>query len=1003
MLVAASRTAVAVSEQRPFLKCLESADAYKGYTVNDVRIVTPLAIKTPLSFLFGSQQKLQNEFAAILPRLPMQKGGQFDRVKNSFSIDALRQVYEEQVVQPGERIRIAVVSYRLENCNPTSTSLDVVYVVYSSDFLYYASRVFEKPNNRITRSLAPGKVANSGALANTTNKFLPQPLFGYDDARKVFGGTNLSYQTKGGIINRMDLGFSGSPNSLATDLNLSGSREYNDGLVSHLDWRLAYDYFNLPTDDFQLKAGSGVAQLFGASRPLTKHGLIVRFGTSVETGNRQIDEQLPAIPPAAEQSGYRAVKSYLGATLNKGRQSWSVSYGLQLGSNGNDSGVGFVKHVFDAGYRARFLIREHDPIRLELNFSAGAAHSRSAPIPIVERFFGGNRPRPFIEGDDWIINSSPLIRSFPQYGLSRTGLNAAIGGTNFTSFNVTLSKPFWHIAAVPREISDDTTIRDVLAGGLRTARAATLDVYLSDEPQFILLANELRVDSDPTRIEGTIPELEKAFSPIPILLDQLKNRTPSPPAEVLESISELQGDSSVIDNVTQRLQRIIDEKDSLRPVAAELVVGVAPGDDGLISNLIEGLNNVVEALRSVQLTADADRIQEASKELTSVRAALLPRVNRLIAYGKIDAHVFEPTRAILKNVNAPEDVQRVLAGLRKTLNAIDQKADVVSNIGRSASLIAIDLKDAPGLAVILQKKKDAVSQFLVTQLSPDTLQQLNDYKIDEPLPSQLLNALVIDLNRVIHGPSIFNEARFEEVDLSDETSNLAEQNPQENDLVRLNRSLISEAFPDEISKSRLDDLLGPLDDSLADANLMLSLATGDLATTSVDKIRNSIHRLMIGYGDLAPSVVKIIATQSRPLQKVLFAEGLQTESEELRLQLDKLTTLEQQSRKAWNAIPLSAAERKTDLDIGYSERALDVVFRELNLIEVSPVLMFDVARIGPKTSPDFGNLHYGLGPALRFSVVTLDFTAGYAFNLNRKPAEGRGAFVFSMTISDLFR
>ena len=153
------------------LKCGESADAYKGYKVNDVRIVTPLSVKTPFSFLFGSQHKLQNDFAEILPKLPLQKGGTFDRVLNSFSIDALRQVYDEQVVQPGERIRFAVVSYRLENCNVTTESLDVVYVVYSSDFLYYASRIFEKPNDKITRSLAPGKLTNPGSLINTTNKY----------------------------------------------------------------------------------------------------------------------------------------------------------------------------------------------------------------------------------------------------------------------------------------------------------------------------------------------------------------------------------------------------------------------------------------------------------------------------------------------------------------------------------------------------------------------------------------------------------------------------------------------------------------------------------------------------------------------------------------------------------------------------------------------------------------------------------------------------------------
>jgi hypothetical protein len=141
------------------------------------------------------------------------------------------------------------VSYRLENCNVTTESLDVVYVVYSSDFLYYASRIFEKPNDKITRSLAPGKLTNPGSLINTTNKLLPQPLLGYDDARKLFGGTRLSLQSKGGFIDRMDLNLSGSQNSALTDFNISGAREFNDSWISHLDWRLAYDYFNLPTND----------------------------------------------------------------------------------------------------------------------------------------------------------------------------------------------------------------------------------------------------------------------------------------------------------------------------------------------------------------------------------------------------------------------------------------------------------------------------------------------------------------------------------------------------------------------------------------------------------------------------------------------------------------------------------------------------------------------------------------------------------------------------------
>jgi hypothetical protein len=994
-------TAAAAGDDQPF-KCGESADAYRGYKINNVRIVTPLAIKTPLSFLFGAQAKLQDEFAAVLPHLPLQNGSKFDRVANSVAIDMLGQVYNERVVQPGERIRIAFVTYRLENCNTTAETIDVVYLVYSSDFFYYASRIFEKPNDKITRSLAPGKIVNSKSLANTTNKFLPQPLVGFDDARKIVAGTRASLQTKGGILDRFALDLSGSPNSVVTDVNLSGSREYNDSWISHLDWRLAYDYFDLPTDEFKQKSGSGVAQLFGASKPLTNKGIILRFGTSIEGGNRQIDRHLPFAVFAEEQAGYRAIKSYVGATINHGRQAWAGSYGLQLASNGDDTGIGYLKHIFDASYRARFLRREHDPIRLEVNFAAGTAHSRTSPIPIVERFFGGNKQRPFIEGDDWIINSSPLIRSFPQNGLSRVGLNDPIGGTDYLSFNLTASKPVWHRAAVPKEISDDPTIRDVVAGGLRTARAATLEVYLSDEQPFIALADELRLDHDPSKIEGNLPELEKAFTSAVAVLDELKARTPKPPDAVIESISELQAEDGVIESMKNRLERIAVEKDTFRALSTELLVGLS-GGEGIVPSLIEGLTGVTTALREAQMTEDAKRVENTTSDLSTILTAMLPKVNKLSSYGKIDPKVFQPARAILQNDNAPDDVKRVLKRLRTALEQIEKDADVIPTIGRSSMFVQADIKDAGSLTVKFQKKKDPVSRHLFSQLTPNTQQQIVDYKEDEPFPKALLTALVDDLNRILRGPSIFEESRFEDVDLSDETTTLAGQNPQGINLVRLNRLLLAEAFSDEISQSQLDELIDPLETDLDDADLMVTLALGDLATTSIDKIRNSIHRLMIGYGELAPSLVKRIAKESKPIVSLLIKEGRQTEAGQLSIEVDKLVAFAGQTRAAFNAIPLSRAEQKTDFDIAYSASALDVVFRELNLVEVSPVVMFDAARLGPKKSPGFGGFRYGAGPALRFSVVTLDFTAGYSFNLNRKPMEGRGAFVFSMTISDLFR
>jgi len=65
-------------------------------------------------------------------------------------------------------------------------------------------------------------------------------------------------------------------------------------------------------------------------------------------------------------------------------------------------------------------------------------------------------------------------------------------------------------------------------------------------------------------------------------------------------------------------------------------------------------------------------------------------------------------------------------------------------------------------------------------------------------------------------------------------------------------------------------------------------------------------------------------------------------------------------------------------------------------------LMFDVARLGAREN-DFHKVRYGVGLGTRFSLVSLDLDVGYSWNINRTPGEGRGAFVFSMKVSDLFR
>jgi hypothetical protein len=80
-------------------------------------------------------------------------------------------------------------------------------------------------------------------------------------------------------------------------------------------------------------------------------------------------------------------------------------------------------------------------------------------------------------------------------------------------------------------------------------------------------------------------------------------------------------------------------------------------------------------------------------------------------------------------------------------------------------------------------------------------------------------------------------------------------------------------------------------------------------------------------------------------------------------------------------------------------RALDVIFRELNLVAVSPIVTFDVARTGPEVR----RVRSAVGGGVKFTMATLDVTASYAATIGREAGEPRGAFLLALDISDLFR
>jgi H+/Cl- antiporter ClcA/CBS domain-containing protein len=105
--------------------------------------------------------------------------------------------------------------------------------------------------------------------------------------------------------------------------------------------------------------------------------------------------------------------------------------------------------------------------------------------------------------------------------------------------------------------------------------------------------------------------------------------------------------------------------------------------------------------------------------------------------------------------------------------------------------LAMKLKQPP--------ESDPLSRHIAVQLSPVTRSILSNY--DGTVSGEFQKAVAEDLNRIMASGALFSTQRFSAVTLSPDTVSLLAQKPEGGDLVRLNRKLLLDAFPQEISTS----------------------------------------------------------------------------------------------------------------------------------------------------------------------------------------------------------
>jgi len=117
------------------------------------------------------------------------------------------------------------------------------------------------------------------------------------------------------------------------------------------------------------------------------------------------------------------------------------------------------------------------------------------------------------------------------------------------------------------------------------------------------------------------------------------------------------------------------------------------------------------------------------------------------------------------------------------------------------SLASGGITDTAAFVARLTKGTDAVSISLRDRLEDSQKIDLAAYSLSNSNAKAIVSALVKDLNRIISGTSIFDKTRFKGVSLRPETEQLLKQNPSGQQLARLNKLLLEDAYPDELAKS----------------------------------------------------------------------------------------------------------------------------------------------------------------------------------------------------------
>lgn len=214
--------------------------------------------------------------------------------------------------------------------------------------------------------------------------------------------------------------------------------------------------------------------------------------------------------------------------------------------------------------------------------------------------------------------------------------------------------------------------------------------------------------------------------------------------------------------------------------------------------------------------------------------------------------------------------------------------------------------------------------------------------------------------------------------------------PQVQQTLKALDAAVNEATPSEGGADRTADV-----EAFAACRTQLARAQADVAQALQESgiTQLGFFTELLPGEDSADTLGQVVTLCSEQFIASVAVPRIAQESATLKAAIKKMA-------QWFAAADPTVAEQAARREIEPVRHIVHTLVNETNAVAVSPLLMLDVATLGPEAHP---RTHLGVGTGLRVTLVdSVDFSMGYMANLRRQAGEARGAFFLAMDFKDPF-